>query len=78
MFKNLRTLDTHGLLCPMPVIKTQNAVAKLSPGELLKVTSSDFGSLLDIPSWCRVHGHTILSITKRVNEICILIQIAPK
>ena len=78
MFKNLETLNTNGLLCPMPVIKMQNAVAKLSPGELLKVTSSDFGSLLDIPSWCRVHGHTILSITKRVNEICILIQIAPK
>ena len=78
MFKNLETLDTNGLLCPLPVIKTQNTAANLLPGDLLKITSSDFGALLDIPSWSRVHGHAVLSITKRVNEICILIQIAPK
>ena len=78
MSKNFDTLDTSGLLCPVPVIKTQSAVANLFSGDRLKVISTDFGSLLDIPSWCRVHGHSILSTTKRVNEICILIQIARK
>ena len=30
-------LDARGLLCPMPVIKTQNAIRELAPGERLQV-----------------------------------------
>jgi tRNA 2-thiouridine synthesizing protein A len=57
----LETLDTRGLLCPLPVIRTQDAIRDLSSGTLLEVTASDAGTLEDIPAWCRVHGHELVS-----------------
>lgn len=52
-------LDARGLLCPMPVIRTQERVKQLQSGEQLIVMCSDPGTQQDIPSWCRVHQHTL-------------------
>ncbi len=52
-------LDTRGLLCPLPVIRVQEAMARLAPGTRLRVIASDPGAAHDIPAWCRVHGHTV-------------------
>lgn len=57
----LETLDTRGLLCPLPVIRTQDAIRDLAVGTLLEVTASDAGTMEDIPAWCRVHGHELVS-----------------
>ncbi|MCP5184212.1 MAG: sulfurtransferase TusA family protein [Pseudomonadales bacterium] len=54
-------LDTRGLLCPLPVIRTQERVRTLADGTELTVLASDPGTMEDIPAWCRVHGHTLLS-----------------
>ena len=53
-------LDTRGSLCPMPVIRTQQRVAELQPGERLTILASDPGAAHDIPAWCRVHGHRLI------------------
>ena len=58
------TLDARGLLCPMPVIRTQDKVKTLAPGTILEVLATDAGALHDIPAWCRVHGHEVLSIVE--------------
>lgn len=55
-------LDARGLLCPLPVIRTQGTVQQLAPGSILEVLASDPGALHDIPAWCRVHGHTVLQV----------------
>jgi len=60
----IETLDTRGLLCPMPVIRTQDRVKTLSPGAVLEVVATDAGTLHDIPAWCRVHGHEVLCIVE--------------
>lgn len=54
------TLDVKGLLCPLPVIRTQDLVKTLPPGSLLSVLATDPGVLEDLPAWCRVHGHDLL------------------
>ena len=54
------TLDTKGQLCPMPVIKTQNMIQTLSPGDTLRVEATDPGVMHDIPAWCRINGHKVL------------------
>ncbi len=56
-------LDVTGLLCPLPVIRTQDAIKHLAPGQHLHVIASDPGTLHDIPAWCRVHGHQIRKTT---------------
>lgn len=57
-------LDTSGLLCPMPVIRTQDRIKTLQPGDLLLVTATDPGAMADIPAWCRVHGHECVEATR--------------
>lgn len=55
-------LDTCGLLCPMPVIRTQDAIKKLAKGAVVTVSATDPGTLHDIPAWCRVHGHEVMQV----------------
>jgi TusA-related sulfurtransferase len=68
-------LDARRLLCPMPVIRTQDAVQKLQPGQTLRVSCTDPGVLHDIPAWCRVHGHEVLDIQEGEDEIVIRIRV---
>lgn len=53
-------LDARGMLCPLPVIRTQDRIKTLAPGDMLEVVATDPGTLHDIPAWCRVHGHRVL------------------
>ena len=66
-------LDARRLLCPLPVIRTQDAIAKLQAGQTLSVLCTDPGVLHDIPAWCRVHGHEVLDIQEQEVEIIIRI-----
>lgn len=70
-----QTLDTRGLLCPMPVIKTQNAIRKMQVGETLMVLASDPGVLHDIPAWCRINGHKVLEQGQQGRDIHIRIEV---
>ena len=68
-------LDTRRLLCPMPVIKTQNLVATLQPGDVVRVRASDPGAVHDIPAWCRVHGHEVISIAQSEGEYVVTVRV---
>ena len=60
-------LDARRLLCPMPVIRTQDRIKQLMDGDELTVYASDPGALHDIPTWSRIHGHEVLE-TRRDDE----------
>ncbi len=68
-------LDARYLLCPMPVIRTQNRIAELAPGDTLEVHATDPGALHDIPAWCRVHGHAIVSTSHQDGEVSITLRV---
>ncbi|MDH5191314.1 MAG: sulfurtransferase TusA family protein [Gammaproteobacteria bacterium] len=68
-------LDARGLLCPMPVIRAQNAIADLPQGDVLEVVCTDPGAAHDIPAWCRVHGHSILEIKQKKDELVVIIEV---
>ena len=68
-------LDARQLLCPMPVIRTQNRINELEPGDKLTVYCTDPGVLQDIPSWCRVNGHRIIETHEHGREIRITILV---
>ncbi len=69
------TLDARRLLCPMPVIRTQNKVNELQAGDTLEVTCTDPGALNDIPAWCRINGHKSLETKKQNNEVIVLVEV---
>jgi len=66
-------LDARRLLCPMPVIRTQNRIKQLTPGDTLEIIATDPGVLQDIPAWCRIHNHTIIDQHQQDREIHITI-----
>jgi tRNA 2-thiouridine synthesizing protein A len=59
----------------MPVIRTQEKVGQLKPGDTLAVICTDPGAMHDIPAWCRVNGHEILDIQQQEEEIRISVLI---
>ncbi len=69
------TLDARNLLCPLPVIRTQDRVEKMEPGECLLIQCTDHGVINDIPAWCRINGHEVLSIDEQDYEIVIKIRV---
>ncbi len=70
-----QTLDATNLICPMPVIRTQENVALLDHGQVLEVVCTDPGALVDIPAWCRIHGHKLLGTESRGNQSIVRLQV---
>ncbi|MEJ2360096.1 MAG: sulfurtransferase TusA family protein [Gammaproteobacteria bacterium] len=68
-------LDARRLLCPMPVIRTQDKVATLQPGDTLEIVCTDPGALNDVPAWCRINGHQVLSTRREEDEVIIVIEV---
>ncbi len=60
-----KTLDTSGLNCPLPVLKTKKALEELQPGQILEVISTDPGSKADIPAFCQRTGHELVATEER-------------
>lgn len=69
------TLDARNSLCPMPVIKTQNKVNELQPGDTLEVTCTDPGAMNDIPAWCRINGHEIIDAKENDGVVVIVVRV---
>lgn len=68
-------LDARRMLCPLPVIRTQERVEQLSCGDTLIVTCTDPGAIHDIPAWCRVNGHEIVAIQQDDDDIQITLKV---
>ncbi|MGH8494491.1 MAG: sulfurtransferase TusA family protein [Moraxellaceae bacterium] len=75
---SVHQLDARRLLCPLPVIRTQNAINNLETGEVLLVIATDPGVMHDIPAWSRIHGHVVLSAEKVDNEFHLRIEVGQK
>ena len=54
------TLDTKGMNCPMPILKTKKSIKKLNIGDTLEIYSTDPGSVRDFASFCKATGNELL------------------
>jgi tRNA 2-thiouridine synthesizing protein A len=55
-----KVLDTSGMLCPVPVIKTSKAIKEMQVGQVLKMISTDPGAPPDMVAWARQTGNELL------------------
>ncbi len=55
-----KDLDTRGLNCPLPILKAKKALAEMVSGELLRVTSTDPGSMRDFQAFARQTGNELV------------------
>lgn len=68
-------LDARRILCPLPVIRTQDKAATLKAGDQLTVTCTDPGALNDIPAWCRINGHKVIHTEQQGDDVIITLEI---
>jgi tRNA 2-thiouridine synthesizing protein A len=67
-------LNARNMLCPLPVIKTQDRIAELQQGDVLEVYCTDPGALNDIPAWCKINGHEVLETHESDEEVIIILK----
>ncbi|HEX2884303.1 MAG TPA: sulfurtransferase TusA family protein [Candidatus Limnocylindria bacterium] len=60
MTLQMHQVDARGLACPMPIVKTAQAIAGIGSGELLEVLATDPGSTKDFTAWSRTTGHELV------------------
>ena len=48
-----KELDTRGLNCPLPILKAKKALADMASGDVLKVVSTDPGSMRDFQAFAK-------------------------
>ena len=64
-----RVLDCYGLLCPMPVRKTAEALAEMPPGKVLQVIATDDWFGPDLEAWLRGRPHDLLALRSLPEEV---------
>ena len=57
------TIDARGLSCPMPIVKTAQAVKAIPSGAVVELLATDVGSIKDVAAWCRVTGNELIEQT---------------
>ena len=67
-------LDTSGLKCPLPVLKTKKAIGQVPSGGILQVLSTDPGSVADFEAFCRQTGNDLLESKTEGDAFVFLIR----
>lgn len=57
-------LDCQGLQCPLPVVKTAQAIKKIEVGQVLELLATDPGVEPDMTAWSTRTGNDLLKIEK--------------
>lgn len=53
-------LDTSGLNCPLPILKTKKALSTMLSGQLIRVMATDPASRIDFAAYCAQTGHQLI------------------
>jgi tRNA 2-thiouridine synthesizing protein A len=57
-------VDARGLNCPMPIVKTAQAIKALASGESVEVLATDAGSVKDFEAWSKTTGNELVEQSK--------------
>ncbi len=60
-----KEIDTRGLNCPLPILRTKKALGDVQSGQVLKVVATDPGSVKDFETFSKQTGHALLSHARR-------------
>lgn len=71
----MKELNLERLLCPMPVIKTQNMLKTMVSGQRLRIICTDPGTMHDIPAWCRVNDHKLVDVKEEQQKFKFIIEV---
>ena len=55
-----KEIDARGLNCPLPILKAKKALTDMSSGQVLRVISTDSGSMRDFQAFCKQSQNELL------------------
>ena len=67
-------LDARGLNCPLPILRTKKALGTLTSGQVLKVISTDPGSVKDMQAFAKQTGNELLSSAEAAGEFVFYLK----
>lgn len=56
------TADIVYMMCPMHLLKLQEMIKKVEPGQIVEIITDYDGALEDIPNWCEKTGHEFIGV----------------
>jgi len=74
MTKVDQIVDARGLACPMPIVKTAQAMKGLASSQMLEVLATDAGSVRDFQAWSRSTGNVLIEMTEEAGTYRFLLQ----
>jgi len=69
-----KEVDTRGLNCPLPILKAKKALADMASGDVLKVVSTDPGSMRDFQAFAKQTGNELIEQTVVADEFIHLLR----
>ena len=69
-----KDLDTRGLNCPLPILRTKKALANLQSGQVLRIVATDPGAVKDFEVFSKQTGHRLLSHGEANGEFTFLLK----
>lgn len=69
-----KDLDARGLNCPLPILRAKKALTDMLPGQILRITATDPGSVKDFQAFCKQTGNELLSQTEANREFIVLMK----
>ena len=69
-----KDLDTRGLNCPLPILRTKKALTDMQSAQVLRIVATDPGSVKDFETFAKQTGHQLLSHGEAGGEFTFLIK----
>ena len=69
-----KEVDTRGMNCPLPILKAKKALADMAPGDVLKVVSTDPGSMRDFQAFAKQTGNDLVEQSAVADEFIHLLR----
>jgi tRNA 2-thiouridine synthesizing protein A len=67
-------IDTRGLNCPLPILKAKKALSGMQSGQVLKVVSTDTGSVRDFAAFAKQTGNELMSQTTEGSDFIHILK----
>jgi tRNA 2-thiouridine synthesizing protein A len=69
-----KELDARGLNCPLPILRAKKALAEIESGQVLKILSTDPGSVKDFAAFAKQTGNELLSTAEAGGEFTFFMK----
>ncbi len=69
-----RELDATGLNCPLPILRAKKSLVDMERGQVLKVISTDQGSVKDFEAFSKQTNNPLLSSAEEGGKFTFLLK----